>query len=70
MVKVPRSEIVERLATLGRSEDADRAERELPERVDTHEHAEALRRYGLDPDHPVTQRSWVKGNTYTYGAGG
>ncbi len=69
-MKVRRSEIVERLASLGRSEEADRAEQELPKRVDTHEHAEALRRYGLDPEHPVPQRSWFKGNPYKYGTGG
>jgi hypothetical protein len=49
-MKVRRSEIVEQLQKLGRSEDADRAERELPERVDAREHADQLRRYGLDPE--------------------
>ena len=48
-VEIDRQEIVDQLR--GRSEDdvADRAERELPEQVDTEEHADLLHRLGINP---------------------
>ena len=48
-MEIDRQEIVDQLR--GRSEDdvADRAERELPEQVDTVEHAELLHQLGINP---------------------
>ena len=48
-MEIERQEIVDQLR--GRSEDdvADRAERELPELVDTDEHEDLLHRLGINP---------------------
>ena len=48
-VEIDRQEIVDQLR--GRDEDdvADRAEQELPEQVDTDEHADLLHRLGINP---------------------
>lgn len=48
-MEIDRQEIVDQLR--GRSEDemADRAQRELPEQVDTEEHAALLRQLGINP---------------------
>ena len=48
-MEIERQEIVDQLR--GRSEDdtADRAERELPDPVDTDEHAALLHRLGINP---------------------
>ncbi len=60
-MKVHRDEIVGRLRDLGRDEDADRAEQELPERVDVHKFEGKLRSYGLGPgpfDAPEGPLGW------------
>lgn len=48
-MEIERQEIIDQLR--GRAEDdtADRAERELPDPVDTDEHAELLHRLGINP---------------------
>lgn len=48
-MEIDRQEIIDQLR--GRSEDgvADRAERELPELVDTDEHAALLHQLGINP---------------------
>lgn len=48
-MEIDRQEIVDQLR--GRREDAeaDRAERELPEQVDTEEHADLLHQLGINP---------------------
>jgi hypothetical protein len=48
-MQIPKGMIVERIRAAGDTEAADRAESELPERVDTERDAELLRRFDLDP---------------------
>ncbi|MFC5379228.1 hypothetical protein [Aquipuribacter nitratireducens] len=45
---VSKAEVLDSLRTRGDDEQVRRAESELPERVDTEEHAELLRSLGLD----------------------
>lgn len=49
-VEIPKAMIVERILSNGGTEMAERADRELPEKVDPEADAELLRSYGLDPD--------------------
>jgi hypothetical protein len=49
-VEIPKTMIVERIRSRGGPEMADRADRELPEKLDPDSDADMLREYGLDPD--------------------
>ena len=49
-MEIPKTMIVERIRSRGGSEIAERADRELPEKLDPDSDAELLREYGLDPD--------------------
>jgi len=49
-MKLHRDDIVARLRDLGRDEEADRAEQELPERFDAHKFEGKLHSYGLGPN--------------------
>ena len=48
-MEIDRQEIVDELRGRGEDAAADRAERELPEVVDTDEHADLLRHLGINP---------------------
>jgi hypothetical protein len=48
-MQVPKAMVVERIRSADGAEAADRADAELPEKVDTERDAELLRRFGLDP---------------------
>jgi hypothetical protein len=48
-MQIPKAMVVERIRTAGGAEAADRADAELPEKVDTERDAELLRRFDLDP---------------------
>jgi len=48
-VEIDRQEIVDELRGRGENEAADRAERELPEVVDTDTHADLLHQLGIKP---------------------
>jgi hypothetical protein len=48
-MQIPKAMVVERIRTAGGAEAADRADSELPEKVDTERDAELLRRFALDP---------------------
>lgn len=48
-VEIDRQEIVDELRGRGENDVADRAERELPEVVDTDVHADLLRGLGVNP---------------------
>ena len=49
-MEIPKSMIVERIRSRGGNELAERADRELPDKVDTDTDAELLRSFDLDPD--------------------
>ncbi len=48
-MEIDRQEIVDQLRGRNEDEVADRAERELPEQVDTDEHAALLHKLGINP---------------------
>jgi hypothetical protein len=48
-MELDKDTIVNFLKQQGRSDDADRAAGELPEKVDTEQHAGLLSRFGIDP---------------------
>jgi hypothetical protein len=48
-VQIPKGMVVERIRTSAGGEAADRAQAELPERVDTERDADLLRSFDLDP---------------------
>jgi len=48
-VQIPKGMVVERIRASGDSDAAERANAELPEKVDTERDAELLRGFNLDP---------------------
>jgi hypothetical protein len=48
-MQIPKAMVVERIRSAGGAAAADRADAELPEKVDTERDAELLRRFDLDP---------------------
>lgn len=48
-MQIPKGMVVERIRAAGDTAAADRAQAELPEKVDTEKDAELLRQYDLDP---------------------
>ena len=48
-MQIPKGMVVERIRTSGDVAMADRAEAELPEKIDTERDAELLRKFNLDP---------------------
>jgi hypothetical protein len=49
-VQIDKQEILDVLEAMGRQGDLEQASRELPDRVDTDQHADLLDRYGLDAE--------------------
>ena len=49
IMQIPKGMVVERIRTSGDAATADRADAELPEKVDTERDAELLRKFNLDP---------------------
>ena len=48
-MQIDKQQIIELLRSRGDTDKADRAEQELPDQVDTEEHANILERLGIDP---------------------
>jgi hypothetical protein len=48
-VQIPKDQILDLLREQGKGDQAGQAEQELPDQVDTDEHAGLLQKYGLDP---------------------
>jgi uncharacterized protein YidB (DUF937 family) len=44
-----KTQIIEMLRQQGKNDQADQADQELPDQVDTDQHADLLQRFGLDP---------------------
>jgi hypothetical protein len=49
-VEIPKAIIVERIRSRSGAEKANQADNELPDKVDSENDAELLRKYDLDPD--------------------
>lgn len=49
-LEIPKAMIVEKIRSRGGSEMAERADAELPDKLDTDTDAELLRKFDLDPD--------------------
>jgi hypothetical protein len=47
-MEIPKDKIVELLRDRGQDDKADQADRELPDQVDTQEHAGLLSKFGID----------------------
>jgi len=47
-MEIPKEKIVELLRDRGDDDKADQADRELPDQVDTQEHADVLSKFGID----------------------
>lgn len=50
MVEIPKAMIIEKIRSRSGSEAAERADDELPDKVDLDSDAELLQRFDLDPD--------------------
>jgi hypothetical protein len=48
-VQIPKEQILEFLRSRGDQDKASQAEGELPDQVDTDQHAGMLQKYGIDP---------------------
>jgi hypothetical protein len=48
-MEIPKDKIVELLRERGQDDRADQADSELPDQVDTQEHAGLLQKFGIDP---------------------
>jgi len=48
-MQIPKDKIIELLRDRGQDDKADQADRELPDQVDTEQHADLLSKFGVDP---------------------
>ena len=48
-MEIPKDKIIELLRDRGEDDKADQADRELPDQVDTEQHADLLSKFGVDP---------------------
>jgi hypothetical protein len=48
-MQIPKEQITEFLRSRGEDDKAGQADQELPEQVDTEQHADILQRLGIDP---------------------
>jgi hypothetical protein len=49
-MQIDKAQIIEMLRQQGKNDQADQADQELPDQVDTDQHAGLLQRFGLDPN--------------------
>ena len=48
-MQIDKAQITEMLRQQGKNDQADQADQELPDQLDTDQHADLLQRFGLDP---------------------
>ena len=48
-MQIDKAQITEMLRQQGKNDQADQADQELPDQVDSDQHADLLQRFGLDP---------------------
>jgi len=54
-MQIPKEQILEFLRSRGQDDKASQAEGELPDQVDTEQHAGLLQKFGIDPQDLVSQ---------------
>jgi hypothetical protein len=54
-MQIPKEQILELLRSRGDNEKADQADGELPDQVDTDQHAGLLEKFGIDPQDLLSQ---------------
>ena len=52
-MQIDKAQIIEMLRQQGKNDQADQADQELPDQVDTDQHAGILQKFGLDPQELV-----------------
>lgn len=48
-MEIPKDEILDLLRQQGKDDQASQAQQELPDKVDTEQHADLLSKFGIDP---------------------
>jgi hypothetical protein len=48
-MEIPKDKILELLRERGQHDQADQADKELPDQVDDEQHGDLLQKYGIDP---------------------
>jgi hypothetical protein len=54
-MQIPKDQILEFLRSRGENDKASQAEGELPDQVDTDQHADLLQKYGIDPQDLISK---------------
>ena len=54
-MEIPKDKILELLRSRGDQDTASQAEGELPDQVDTDQHADLLQKFGIDPQDLISQ---------------
>jgi hypothetical protein len=60
-MQIPKEQILEFLRSRGEHDKAGQADQELPAQVDTDQHADLLRRFGIGPKDLVGQLGGISG---------
>jgi hypothetical protein len=60
-VQIDKNQILELLRSRGDEQQAQEADRELPQQVDTDQHADLLSRFGLDPQELLSKLGGLGG---------
>jgi hypothetical protein len=60
-MQIPKEQILEFLRSRGEQDKAGQADRELPDQVDTEQHADVLQRLGIDPQDLLGQLGGLGG---------
>jgi hypothetical protein len=60
-MQIPKEKILEFLRSRGEHDKAGQADQELPDNVDTEQHADLLQRLGIDPQDLMGQLGGIKG---------
>jgi hypothetical protein len=54
-MQIPKDKILELLRSRGDNDKASQAEGELPDQVDTEQHADLLKKFGIDPQDLISK---------------
>ena len=54
-MQIPKDQILEFLRSRGEDDKASQADGELPDQVDTDQHADLLQKYGIDPQDLISK---------------